>query len=94
MPWADGSIYKGCWQNAIQSGLGLMTFANGVKKAGIFKDNVLIELISDIRCIGVQEAITGPLPAEFKFEIEEYLRSIAGKPVQTEPYLYQKLQNN
>ena len=53
MTWADGSVYKGCWQNAIQSGLGLMTFANGVRKAGIFKDNVLVELISDISCIGV-----------------------------------------
>lgn len=92
MTWADGSVYKGCWQNAIQSGLGLMTFANGVRKAGIFKDNVLVELISDISCIGVQEAITGKLPAEFKLEIEEYLRSIAGKPAQTEAYLYQKLQ--
>lgn len=51
MTWADGSVYKGCWHNAIQSGLGLMTFANGVRKAGIFKDNVLVELISDISCI-------------------------------------------
>ena len=47
MTWADGSIYKGSWQNGIQNGLGLMIFANGTKKAGIFKENVLVELLAD-----------------------------------------------
>lgn len=37
MTWSDGSVFKGCWVNGVQDGLGLMIFANGVMKAGIFK---------------------------------------------------------
>ena len=40
MHWKDGSIYKGYWEKGVQSGLGIMTFNDGVRKAGIFKDNV------------------------------------------------------
>ena len=45
MYWADGSIYRGQWDKGIQNGLGIMIFSNGTRKAGIFKDNVLIELL-------------------------------------------------
>ena len=53
MTWGDGSVYKGNWVNGIQEGLGIMIFANGVKKAGIFKENVLIELITDKKSIKI-----------------------------------------
>jgi hypothetical protein len=51
MTWADGSVFKGSWENGIQNGIGIMIFANGSKKAGFFKDNVLTELLTDVRMI-------------------------------------------
>ena len=48
MYWADGSIYRGFWDRGIQNGLGIMIFANGTRKAGIFRENVLIELLMNI----------------------------------------------
>ena len=51
MTWGDNSVYKGCWVDGIQDGLGMMMFANGIKKAGIFKKNELVELIFNIRCL-------------------------------------------
>ena len=53
MIWADGSVYKGIWLNGIQEGLGLMVFAKGVTKAGIFRENVLVELITDEQTIRI-----------------------------------------
>ena len=47
MYWADGSIYRGLWDRGIQNGLGIMIFSNGTRKAGIFRDNVLVELLTD-----------------------------------------------
>lgn len=40
MYWADESIYRGFWEKGVQNGLGLMIFANGLRKAGFFKDNI------------------------------------------------------
>lgn len=45
MYWADGSIYRGQWDGGIQNGLGIMIFSNGTRKAGTFRDNVLVELL-------------------------------------------------
>lgn len=47
MYWADGSIYRGSWERGIQNGLGIMIFANGTRKAGVFRDNVLVELLME-----------------------------------------------
>ena len=47
MSWADGCTYKGTWEYGIQNGLGLMSFADGLKKAGMFKDNVLVQLLTN-----------------------------------------------
>lgn len=47
MTWADGSIYKGTWLGGIQEGVGLLNFASGEEKAGIFKDNVLVSLLEE-----------------------------------------------
>lgn len=46
MMWGDGSVYRGTWDNGVQNGIGLMTFNNGLQKAGVFKDNVLMELLT------------------------------------------------
>lgn len=40
MYWADGSIYRGFWEKGVQSGLGLMIFKDGLRKAGFFEDNI------------------------------------------------------
>jgi hypothetical protein len=40
MYWADGSIYRGFWENGVQSGLGLMIFKDGLRKAGFFEENI------------------------------------------------------
>lgn len=70
MTWADGSIYKGSWQNGIQNGLGLMIFANGTKKAGIFKENVLVELLADFQTVKTQEVESNiDFPIDFKQEL-------------------------
>ena len=29
MTWADGSVFKGTWENGIQNGIGIMIFVNG-----------------------------------------------------------------
>jgi hypothetical protein len=51
MKWADKSTYMGLWKDGIQNGIGIMIFASGLKKAGIFKDNVLTELLLDQKTI-------------------------------------------
>ena len=66
MYWADGSIYRGQWENGIQNGLGIMIFSNGTRKAGIFRDNVLIELLSKQAVADQIEAETGPFPESFR----------------------------
>lgn len=59
MYWQDGSIYKGSWQRGIQNGLGLMCFSNGIKKAGFFKDNVLVDLLTDMKQLYEMEKESG-----------------------------------
>lgn len=57
MEWGDGAIYKGFWVNGVQNGLGLMKFANGLSKAGVFKDNVLMDLLYDENQMQIYEAM-------------------------------------
>ena len=59
MYWADGSIYRGTWERGIQNGLGIMIFSNGTRKEGIFKDNVLIELLLDKQMVNTTEQAYG-----------------------------------
>ena len=40
MYWKDGSIYRGYWDNGVQDGLGIMIFADGLRKAGFFTSNL------------------------------------------------------
>ena len=47
-----------------------MIFSNGTKKAGIFKENVLIELLSDSNSIKTQEVeLNMEFPTDFKQEL-------------------------
>jgi len=62
MTWADGSQYKGYWENGVQNGLGIMIFANGVRKAGTFKDNVLVEILPEESHTDLRK----DLPADFQ----------------------------
>lgn len=74
MTWGDGSIYKGNWENGVQNGLGVMVFSSGLKKAGTFKDNVLMELLTSPEKIDQQEAAKGAiLPEPFKLELETFI---------------------
>jgi len=66
MYWADGSIYRGTWQKGVQNGLGIMIFANGTRKAGIFKKNVLIELLVNPHTIKEMETKHGAFSETFK----------------------------
>ena len=43
MYWADGSIYRGQWDQGMQNGLGIIILENGTSKAGIFRQNTLVE---------------------------------------------------
>jgi hypothetical protein len=40
MYWADGSIYRGLWRDGVQTGIGLMIFKDGLRKAGFFENNI------------------------------------------------------
>ena len=73
MYWADGSIYRGHWDRGIQNGLGIMIFANGVRKAGIFKENVLIELLMDNETVEKMQQDGSIFPEAFKQELKEYI---------------------
>lgn len=74
MYWADGSIYRGQWDRGIQNGLGVMIFANGTRKAGIFKENVLVELLMIQETVDETEgSLEKPFPEAFRQELKEYI---------------------
>ena len=74
MYWVDSSIYRGMWDRGIQNGLGIMIFANGTRKAGIFKDNVLIELLISMETVEkIEIESKEPFPETFKMELKEYI---------------------
>ena len=69
MTWDDGSVYKGLWAKGVQNGIGMMVFNNNLKKAGIFHDNIMVEMITNKEMIEKQEKEFGKLPAEFKLDL-------------------------
>jgi MORN repeat len=93
MTWADGSSYFGIWKDGIQNGLGIMIFASGVKKAGIFKDNVLSELLLDHQTVNICEQMFGEFNDSFKNELLTYLREMNPEEDQRE-YLLKELKKN
>lgn len=40
MKWMDESTYMGIWDQGIQHGIGVMFFPDGLKRAGVFEENV------------------------------------------------------
>ena len=51
-----------------------MIFSNGTRKAGIFKDNVLVELLMNQEMADEIEAtIEEPFPESFRQELKEYI---------------------
>ena len=51
-----------------------MIFSNGTRKAGIFKDNVLVELLMNQEMADEIEAtIEEPFPEAFRQELKEYI---------------------
>ena len=47
MYWQDGSYYKGSWMKGIQHGEGIIFLPGQGLKKGLFKDNVLVELVEE-----------------------------------------------
>ena len=47
MKWTDESVYMGIWDGGIQHGVGVMVFPDGVKRAGIFEENVFKESLKE-----------------------------------------------
>lgn len=51
-----------------------MIFANGIRKAGIFKDNVLIELLTEEATVEeCEQKEEKGFPETFKAELKEYI---------------------
>ena len=74
MYWADGSIYRGQWDRGIQNGLGIMIFSNGTRKAGMFRENVLVELLTTMEAVEQLEKTEGNnFPESFRQELKEYI---------------------
>lgn len=50
-----------------------MIFSNGTRKAGIFKENVLIELLIELGTVDRYDKASGGFPESFKQELKEYI---------------------
>ena len=50
-----------------------MIFSNGTRKAGIFKENVLIELLIELKTVDIYDQAFGGFPEAFKQELKEYI---------------------
>ena len=93
MFWVDGSIYRGIWDKGIQNGIGIMIFANGTRKAGIFKDNVLVELLNTLETVKeIEQQTQTALPETFKTELKEYVGLLNPKE-NNQRYLDKKYQD-
>lgn len=70
-----------------------MIFANGTRKAGFFRDNVLVELLVDIETVTqVEQSLEEPLPESFRQELKEYIGLLNPKE-DNSPYLDRKFQD-
>ena len=48
MYWKDGTIYRGFWGEGQQNGIGLMIFKDGMRKAGVFQNNIYEKALTSI----------------------------------------------
>lgn len=78
MYWVDGSIYRGFWENGVQSGLGLMIFKDGLRKAGFFSDNIYQKpLLKMSEFETFEKNCKTKIPEAFRQEIKEYIGLLA-----------------
>lgn len=70
-----------------------MTFANGLRKAGTFKDNVLMDILQTKEEIDRHEEQYGLLPQKTRKELEEFIREENPEEDQT-PFLRKELKAN
>ena len=47
MYWADGTVYKGQWEQGVHHGPGVLHLPNGEVKEGLFENNVYIGKVVD-----------------------------------------------
>ena len=74
MHWADGSIYRGFWENGVQNGLGMMIFKDGMRKAGFFEENIYLRPLLTMEEFQKWELeCEYAIPEAFRQEIKEYL---------------------
>ena len=78
MYWADGTIYRGYWDEGLQTGIGLMIFTDGQRKAGFFENNIytkpLLKMEEFEKFIRTSKLVhKKSAPETFKQEIKEYL---------------------
>lgn len=77
MHWADGSVYKGFWNDGVQNGLGIIKTVDGKSKAGVFQDNVLIEMMYSLDQIQIHESIyRKPIPEGFREELTKCVEAL------------------
>ena len=70
-----------------------MQFANGTNKAGVFKENVLVELLmNDQPAKMIEEKLKVTLPEDFKQELAEYIEEM--NPKEDKPFLNKELKKN
>jgi len=70
-----------------------MIFANGTRKAGFFKENVLVELLLEHDTVTqVEQHLESPFPEAFRQELKEYIGLMNPKE-DNRPYLDKKFQD-
>lgn len=83
MYWSDGSIYRGFWSEGVQSGLGLMIFKDGMRKAGFFENNVYKKPLSKIgEFEQFEKRSKETVPEAFRQEIKEYVGQLVDSEVE------------
>lgn len=70
-----------------------MKFASGLKKAGSFKDNVMLEIITEEAVEEYEKTTKKRLPLEFKKQLTAYIEEINPTDDNT-PYIDKELKKN
>ena len=73
MRWTDGSTYKGTWEAGIQQGIGIMIFADGTRRAGIFEQNLFVKSVRYSEDIDpYREILDDDCLAELEMFVQDY----------------------
>ena len=81
MKWTDESMYMGMWDQGIQHGVGVMIFPDGVRRAGIFEENVFKESLK-------RKEQLDPYRDVLKEDCLQILEDILAKRVQSKANLF------